>query len=57
VVADNMIMLGSAGDSGSRPATNLTIDESAKQAAPKAAEKPAAEAPAEEEISIEDIPF
>lgn len=57
VVADNMIMLGSAGDSGSRPATNLTIDESAKQAAPKATEKPAAEAPAEEEISIEDIPF
>ena len=57
VVADNMIMLGSAGDSGSRPATNLTIDETSKAAASKPAAVKPAETPAEEEISIEDIPF
>lgn len=61
IIADNLIMLGRAGQGGqnaARPATNMTVDETQKSSpAPTPAPSPQQEAPKEEEISIEDIPF
>lgn len=62
VIADNMIMLGSRGDSVPPPAAATTASAGPTETAPSAAttkpiEEPAPATISDEEIRIEDIPF
>lgn len=60
IVADNMIMLGGAGDTGSAPAGGGYAAAAPTQpmaSTPAYAPTPQPQAPEEETISVEDIPF